>query len=178
MTAYVYVDGSAITGAAGTRHSAGWAAVIVDGLNVEVRHDGVEEGTSVQMELTAAIEGLRAIETGGAAALVFDCGAISAVHDRWKRSVSMEGISDYDLAETLAFQFDRVDVRMDWLVDWDEPQPQLHKLAHRVARIEARGRDPKRLKEIRHATRTHLSTCAPNRCSPACIVPVFAGLPT
>lgn len=169
----VYVDGSAMTGARGDRLPGGWAAVLDDGT---VRRGAEERATSTAMELRAAVEGLRYFEDGTEVVLVYDCSAILCVHDRWERGVG-HAVKDRALSLELAAEFERLHVYLDWLVD--QATPDLHKLAHRICRIEAQSfpsNGEGRVRTARHTRRTHLVECRDGTCAPLCLVPVYAEL--
>lgn len=176
--ARIWTDGSCVSAKRGERGSGGWAAVIHDGSEGHVRRGRVAKTTSTRMELRAAVEGLRAFERGRWVELIFDCTAILAVHDRWRRKEKQRG-GDKDIATELAAEFERLHVKLTLL---DSGKPLEHRRAHLIAQAEARAEHAGRTEELpipeirenqvtgRRVLRalTHARGCAPGRCVVNC----------
>lgn len=138
----VWTDGSCQHGLhnvpKGVKGWGGWAAVVhhdSDGFTVSGR---VADTTNVRMELTAAIEGLRAIPVGAKAVLHTDCTTILCVRDaqRDKTLASNSGV-DVRLWRALAVELVSRDVRIHLIVKNETDSTHHH--CHVMAGAEARG---------------------------------------
>jgi cyclic pyranopterin phosphate synthase len=136
----IYTDGGcAYEGRAGP---GGWAAVIVRGDTVEeARHGHNERTTSQRMEITAAIEGLKAVPLGARVVLRSDSEYLvysMAPHPRYGRPYQRK--ANLDLWQQLDAQATQRSVVWEWLpghtgLRWNE-------LANALAQAEAQGEPP------------------------------------
>lgn len=152
MKALVITDGSCITGRKGERHAGGWAAIIERGSDGWVERGRTDEATSTQMELRAAIEGLRVLGDRENVELRTDCMAVLGVYHRWfagefrlphgtRKVRGGSGLGramrsrDWPLWVELAQQFERLQVTVELIV---APERK-HRRAHMIAQAEARA---------------------------------------
>jgi ribonuclease HI len=138
-TWHVWTDGSCHHGVAQTPKGepgyGGWAAIVEHGNDGRVLRGRAEKTTNVRMELTAAIEGLRAVPAGGHVVLHTDSTVIVSVK-HCRRSIGASR-ADAELWQQLADEFGRVDVEIQMVVR-GERDP-VHKRAHVIAGAEARA---------------------------------------
>lgn len=137
LLAVVTTDGSHISGRKGERRGGGWAAVVERGSDGWVLRGRVQATSSTQMELRAAVEGLRSLEDGHLAELRVDCTAILGVHDRWSRGVAVGSGADALLHHELAREFERLQVAVTLLEAGGKDV--VHRRAHVIAQAEARA---------------------------------------
>ncbi|MGH7934534.1 MAG: ribonuclease H family protein, partial [Candidatus Binataceae bacterium] len=136
---FVYADGSCL----GNPGPGGWGVVIVEATGISARFSGGEPATTNnRMEITAAIEALRALPAGSAIILRSDSQyLVNTMRLGWKRKQNL------DLWEKLDALVARHHVTFEW-VEGHAGNPlneEADQLARKAAMLVARSGPPPRL---------------------------------
>ena len=107
----IYTDGAC----SGNPGPGGWAAIVIDGEDVNQLTGGEKHTTNNRMELTAAIEGLKSLDEPNSVKLYTDSSYVSrAFNDGWIQN-SKKPVKNKELWQALDAQNDRHDVEWIWV---------------------------------------------------------------